>query len=144
MGAASARRGAAGRTRSATPDDQVPTDYERVSDNRQSRLTGRAPLPDAAARVHAFFATNNKARTAIAYYYQEFILGATAPQEVPMPIVAAALDLTGQGAVSDYKRKLQDCIWNEQGHQRELGEFLLINNLIDRADVEEAQLDRFC
>ncbi len=123
----------------ATPDDQVPTEFERVSDNRQPGMTGSAPLPDAAARVHSFFAINKKARTAIAYYYQEFILGATAPQEVPMPIVAAALDLTGQGAVSDYKRKLQDCIWNEQGHQRELGEFLLINNLIDRVDVEAAK-----
>jgi hypothetical protein len=121
------------------PDDQLPTEYSRVDSGRSARTAGNAPLPDAVARVHHFFAHNDNARMAMAYYYQEFILDAAAPQEIPMPVVAAALNLTSQGAVSDYKRKLQDCIWNEQGHQRELGKFLLVNNLINPAHLEEAQ-----
>ena len=120
----------------ALPDDQLETDYNRIV---PAAAAGTPPLPDAAARVRAFFAHNDRARMAMAYYYREFILGAAAPQEVPMPIVAAALNLTGQGAVSDYKRKLQDCIWNEQGHQRELAGFLLTNSLINLADLEEAR-----
>ena len=44
-----------------------------------------------------------------------------------------------KGAVSDYKRKLQDCIWNEQSHQRKLGDFLLTYNLISLAHLEEAR-----
>jgi len=121
------------------PDDQLETDYNRIVADHPAGQAGTAPLPDAPARVRAFFAHNESARMAMAYYYQEFILGTAAPQEVPMPIVAAALNLTGQGAVSDYKRKLQDCIWNEQGHQRELAGFLLTNSLINLADLEEAR-----
>lgn len=120
-------------------DDQMDTDYSRLANGQSASMAGTALLPDAAARVDAFFAYNDRARMAMAYYYQEFLLGTAAPQEVPMPIVAAALNLTGQGAVSDYKRKLQDCIWNEQGHQRELGKFLLINNLVNLAHLEDAR-----
>jgi hypothetical protein len=75
---------------------------------------------------------------AIAYYYQDFIRGGLAPQEIPMTEVAVALDLTGQEAVSEYKRELQKRIWDETGHQRELGEFLLNNALITAADLERA------
>ena len=120
-------------------DDQIDTDYTRLAENHSASTAKTAPLPDAVARVSAFFAHNDKARMAMAYYYQEFLLGAAVPQEIPMPIVAAALNLTGQGAVSDYKRKLQDCIWNEQGHQRKLGDFLLTYNLISLAHLEEAR-----
>lgn len=109
---------------------------------RQDGLAGRGraspPLPDAAARVHAFFKRNGTARMAMAYYYQQFILGAVAPQEVPMIDVAIALDLRGEGTVSDYKKELQRRIWNEQRHQRDLAEFLLANGLLSQADLERA------
>jgi intergrase/recombinase len=76
---------------------------------------------------------------AMAYYYQQFILGAVAPQAVPMIEVVIALDLSGEGAVSDYKKELQRRIWKEQHHQRDLAEFLLANGLISRADLERAR-----
>jgi hypothetical protein len=82
------------------------------------------PQPDAVAKVRAFFERNGTARGAIAYLYQEFILGAVAPQAVPMIDVAIALDLSGEGAVSDYNK--------------ELPEFLLANGLIGQADLERA------
>jgi hypothetical protein len=75
---------------------------------------------------------------AMAFYYQQFILGAVAPQEVPMVEVAIALDLNGEGTVSDYKKELQRRIWNEQRHQRDLAEFLLANGLISAADLDRA------
>jgi hypothetical protein len=95
--------------------------------------------PDAVPRVRAFFERNDTACMAIAYLYQEFILGAVAPQAVPMTEVAIALDLSGEGAVSDYKKELQRRIWNEQRHQRELPEFLLANGLISPADLDRAK-----
>jgi hypothetical protein len=97
------------------------------------------PLADAVTRVRAFFDRNSTARLAIAYLYQDFILGAVAPQAVPMMDVAIALDLSGDGAVSDYKKELQRRIWNEQRHQRELPEFLLANGLIGPADLDQAK-----
>jgi hypothetical protein len=97
------------------------------------------PLGDAVSRVRAFFERNGTARLAIAYLYQDFIRGAVAPQAVPMMDVAIALDLSGDGAVSDYKKELQRRIWNEQRHQRELPEFLLANGLIGTADLERAK-----
>ncbi len=97
------------------------------------------PLDDAVPKVRAFFDRNAAACMAIAYLYQEFILGAVAPQAVPMTEVAIALDLSGDGAVSDYKKELQRRIWNEQRHQRELPEFLLANGLIGAADLERAK-----
>jgi hypothetical protein len=96
------------------------------------------PRPDAPAKVRAFFERNGRARVAIAYLYQEFILGAVAPQAVPMIEVAVALDLSGEGAISDYKKELQRRIWGEQRHQREIPEFLLANGLIGQADLEQA------
>jgi hypothetical protein len=97
------------------------------------------PRPDAVAKVRAFFARNDTARLAIAYLYQEYIAGAVAPQAVPMTEVAIALDLSGEGAVSDYKKELQRRIWNEQRHQREIPEFLLANSLIGQADLQQAE-----
>jgi hypothetical protein len=76
---------------------------------------------------------------AMAYHYQEYILGLPGPQPVPMTEVAVAFDLSGEGAVSDYKKLLQDLIWSERGHPRELAEFLLANGLLTRADLESAR-----
>jgi len=73
----------------------------------------------------------------MAYYYQDFISGGLGPQPRPMDSVIVALDLN-KGAVSEYKKELQRHIWNEQGHQRELGEFLLVNRLIGPADLGRA------
>lgn len=97
------------------------------------------PAPGAAQTVRAYFERKTTARMAIAYYYQEFILGAVSPLPMPMSEVAAALDLTGEAAVSEYKKELQRLIWNEQGHQRDLAEFLIANGLISTADVELAR-----
>ncbi len=97
------------------------------------------PMPDAVSKVGAFFERNGTACMAMAYHYQEFISGAVAPQAVPMIDVAIALDLSGEGAVSDYKKELQGRIWKERGHQRELAEFLLANGLINQAGLERAK-----
>jgi hypothetical protein len=104
-----------------------------------ARGTASPPLPDAVSRVRAFFDRNGTACLAIAYLYQEYILGAVAPHAVPMTDVAIALDLSGEGAVSDYKKELQRRIWSEQRHQRELPEFLLANSLISQADLDQAK-----
>ena len=53
--------------------------------------------------------------------------------------VVVALDLSGEGAVSDYKKLLQGLIWKEAGHQRELAEFLLRNQLLTLADLNQAR-----
>jgi hypothetical protein len=97
------------------------------------------PVPGAAQTVRAYFERKTAARMAIAYYYQEFVLGAVSPLPMPMSEVAAALDLTGEAAVSEYKKELQRLIWNEQGHQRDLAEFLIANGLVSTADVELAR-----
>jgi hypothetical protein len=76
---------------------------------------------------------------ALAYHYQEFILGLPAPQPVPMMDVVIALDLSGEGAISDYKKLLQGFIWAERGHPRQLAEFLLSNGLLTRDDLDEAR-----
>ena len=44
--------------------------------------------------------------------------------------VVIALDLSGEGAVSDYKKLLQGFIWKERGHARDLADFLLANGLL--------------
>ncbi len=75
----------------------------------------------------------------MAFYYQEFILGLAAPQTLPMMDVVVALDLSGEGAVSDYKKLLQGLIWNERGHARNLPDFLLSNGLLTPADLDEAR-----
>ena len=53
--------------------------------------------------------------------------------------VVVALDLSGEGAVSDYKKLLQGLIWRKSGHQRELAEFLLRNSLLTLADLQQAR-----
>lgn len=111
---------------------------------RESEWTRRggapgAPDTDAVARVRSYFQRNARARLAMAYYYQEFILGRPAPQPVPMINVVIALDLSGEGAVSDYKKLLQGFIWQKRGHARDLAGFLLGNGLLTPADLDEAR-----
>ena len=100
---------------------------------------GSAPGEDAVAHVRGYFERTATARLTMAYYYQEFILGLAAPQTVPMTNVVIALNLSGEGAVSDYKKLLQGFIWKERGHARDLADFLLANGLLTPADVDEAR-----
>jgi len=97
------------------------------------------PRPDAVARVRGYLDRSATARLAMAYYYQEYILGRAAPQAVPMGDVVIGLDLSGEGAVSDFKKLLQGLIWKERGHARDLADFLLSNALLTPADLEEAR-----
>lgn len=97
------------------------------------------PRPDAVARVRGYLDRSAMARLAMAYYYQEYILGRAAPQAVPMMDVVIGLDLSGEGAVSDFKKLLQGLIWKERGHARDLADFLLSNALLTPADLEEAR-----
>ncbi len=102
----------------------------------------RRPGPvrdDAVAHVRGYFERNATARMAMAYYYQEYILGLPAPHPVQMMEVVIALDLTGEGAVSDYKKLLQGFIWQERGHARDLADFLLSNALLTPADLDQAR-----
>jgi len=127
----------AARTRAdtAAPDgDQSPTTQAVTLARRISE-----PGADAVARVRGYFERNATARLAMAYYYQDYILGLAAPQPVPMMNVVIALDLSGEGAVSDYKKLLQGFIWKERGHARDLADFLLSNGLLTPADVDEAR-----
>jgi hypothetical protein len=107
---------------------------------QRRRPAAGAPRKDAAERVRGYFERNATARLAMAYYYQEFILGFSPPQTVPMLDVVIALNLSGEGAVSDYKKLLQGFIWSERGHARELTGFLLTNRLLTSADLNEARL----
>ena len=104
------------------------------------RKAGGATRKDAVARVRGYFERNATARLALAYYYQEFILGFSTPQTVPMLNVVIALNLSGEGAVSDYKKLLQGFIWSERGHARDLTGFLLANGLLTSAHLHEARL----
>ena len=70
---------------------------------RGSAAGAGATRKDAVDRVRGYFERNATARLAMAYYYQEFILGFSPPQTVPMLDVVIALNLSGEGAVSDYK-----------------------------------------
>jgi hypothetical protein len=106
---------------------------------RRSAAAG-ATRKDAVERVRGYFERNATARLAMAYYYQEFILGFSPPQTVPMLDVVIALNLSGDGAVSDYKKLLQGFIWSERGHARDLTGFLLTNGLLTLADLNEARL----
>ncbi|HEY1917754.1 MAG TPA: hypothetical protein VGH27_19465 [Streptosporangiaceae bacterium] len=120
----------------AQPDaEQPPTQSARVRGNGNAARTRE----DAAERVRGYFERNAVARLAMAYYYQEFILGVAAPQPVPMADVVVALDLSGEGTISDYKKMLQGFIWAERGHPRELADFLLSNGLLTHADLAEAR-----
>ena len=121
-----------------TGDEQPPTQEAKVRDGRAAPRAS-PPRPGAAGHVRSYFQRNGTARMALAYHYQEYILGLPAPQPVPMMDVVVALDLSGEGAISDYKKLLQGFIWEERGHPRELPEFLLANGLLTRADLAEAR-----
>jgi hypothetical protein len=126
----------------ARPPAQPPvTDDGRQLTTRAGTIVRRGSEPgeDAVARVRSYFERNATARLTMAYYYQEFILGLAAPQTVPMISVVIALDLSGEGAVSDYKKLLQSFIWKERGHARDLADFLLANGLLTPADLDEAR-----
>jgi len=122
------------------PDPAVQDGTRQVT-TQAGTIVRRASVPgeDAVARVRGYFERNATARLAMAYYYQEFILGLAAPQTVPMTDVVIALDLSGEGAVSDYKKLLQGLIWKERGHARDLADFLLANGLLTPADLDEAR-----
>ncbi len=120
-------------------DEQPVTVEKPVQSSGTLARKGSPPRPDAAQRVRAYLQRNTAARMAMVYHYQEYILGRPAPQPVPMMDVVVALDLSGEGAVSDYKKLLQDLIWKEAGHQRELAEFLLRQGLLTVADLQQAR-----
>jgi hypothetical protein len=121
--------------------DQVAPDDEKQLTTRAGIIMrrGGGPGEDAVARVRGYFMRNATARLTMAYYYQEFILGMAAPQTMPMTNVVIALNLSGEGAVSDYKKLLQGLIWSERGHARDLAGFLLANGLLTPADLDEAR-----
>jgi hypothetical protein len=121
--------------------DPAAPDGEKQPTTRAGKIIRRGSVPgeDAVARVHGYFMRNATARLTMAYYYQEFILGLAAPQTVPMTNVVIALNLSGEGAVSDYKKLLQGLIWSERGHTRDLAGFLLANGLLTPADLDEAR-----
>jgi hypothetical protein len=122
----------------------APTDTQPVTQDGRV-LAGRAAGPggppgeDAVTRVRAWFDRNSTARLAMAFYYQEYIRGQSAPATVPMMDVVVALDLSGEGAISDYKKQLQGLIWNERGHSRNLAGFLLSNGLLTPVDLDQAR-----
>ncbi len=101
-----------------------------------------ATRKDAVARVRGYFERNATARLAMAYYYQEFILGFSPPQTVPMLDVVIALDLSGEGAVSDYKKLLQGFICPNAVTRETFTGFLLTNGLLTSADLNEATSGR--
>jgi hypothetical protein len=121
--------------------DRPAPDLGRQETTRAATIVrrGGAPGEEAVARVRGYFERNATARLTMAYYYQEYILGVSAPQTVPMMDVVIALDLSGEGAVSDYKKLLQGLIWSERGHARDLADFLLANGLLTPADLDEAR-----
>lgn len=121
-------------------DPAEPDNHEEAATQAGELVRMSDPRIQAAvAGVRAYFERNATARLAMAYYYQEFILGLPAPQNVPMMNVVIALNLSGEGAVSDYKKLLQGIIWSERGHARDLAGFLLANGLLTPADLDEAR-----
>jgi hypothetical protein len=120
-------------------DQQPATQDGKVLATASLARRGSPPREDAVARVRGYFERNATARMAMAYYYQEFILGLAAPQTVPMMDVVIALDLSGEGAVSDYKKLLQGFIWKERGHARDLADFLLSHGLLTPVDLDQAR-----
>jgi hypothetical protein len=119
--------------------DPAGADSEAMTREREFTPDGGTPGEAAVTRVRSYFQRNTSARLAMAYYYEEFILGRPAPQPVPMMNVVIALDLSGEGAVSDYKKLLQGLIWQERGHARDLAGFLLGNGLLTPADLDQAK-----
>jgi len=121
-------------------DEQPRTRDSTVLRNALAARQGSPAVHDAVAHVRGYFERNATARMAMAYYYQEYILGVPAPHPVQMMDVVVALDLTGEGAVSDYKKLLQSFIWKERGHARDLADFLLSQALLTPADLDQARL----
>jgi hypothetical protein len=119
----------------AVPVDDAQLTTKAVEIGRPDGAPGR----EAVARVRGYFQRNATARLTMAYYYQEFILGLPAAQTVPMMNVVIALNLSGEGAVSDYKKLLQGFIWSERGHARDLAGFMLAHGLLTAADLDEAR-----
>jgi hypothetical protein len=129
------------RTRPAEPhsDRQPPTQDGRVLARASASRAGDTPGESAVAHVRSYFERNATARMAMAYYYQEYILGLPAPHTTAMMDVVIALNLSGEGAVSDYKKLLQGFIWKERGHARDLADFLLANGLLTPVDLDQAR-----
>jgi hypothetical protein len=131
----------------ASQADQAGPRSDKLPATRDSRILSKDSLAgggspakdDAVAHVRGYFQRNATARMAMAYYYQEYIRGAAAPHPTAMMDVVIALNLTGEGAVSDYKKLLQGFIWQERGHARDLADFLLSNALLTPADLDEAR-----
>jgi len=120
-------------------DKQPRTRDSTVLRNASLAKLGSPAREGAVAHVRAYFERNATARLAMAYYYQEYILGLPAPHPVQMMDVVIALDLTGEGTVSDYKKLLQGFIWKERGHARDLADFLLSHALLTPADLDQAR-----
>jgi len=120
-------------------DRQPPTQDGRVLAGTSPAKAGSPPDESAVAHVRSYFERNATARMAMAYYYQEYILGLAAPHTTAMMDVVIALNLSGEGAVSDYKKLLQGFIWKERGHARDLADFLLSNGLLTPVDLDQAR-----
>ncbi len=120
------------------PPDAPGGDQQPLTGDGTVQAARRDDPPDAVAHVRSYFERNATARMAMAYYYQQYILGLPAPHPVPMMDVVIALDLTGEGTVSDYKKLLQGFIWKERGHARDLADFLLSHALLTPADLDQA------
>jgi hypothetical protein len=120
-------------------EEQLPTRDGRVRASASPARGDSSRVEDAVAHVRSYFERNATARMAMAYYYQEYILGLPAPHPMQMMDVVIALDLTGEGTVSDYKKLLQSFIWRERGHARDLADFLLSNALLTPADLDQAR-----
>jgi hypothetical protein len=129
------------RRQATRPGDEQPRtrDSTFLRNASAARRGGGPARDDAVAHVRGYFERNATARMAMAYYYQEYILGLPAPHPVQMMDVVIALDLTGEGAVSDYKKLLQGFIWKERGHARDLADFLLSHALLTPADLDQAR-----
>ena len=111
----------------------------RVPANSTLTRRGSPPRPDAAQRVRTYLQAQRGRPDGHGLPLPGVHPGPPAPQPVPMMDVVVALDLSGEGAVSDYKKLLQDLIWKEAGHQRELAEFLLRKGLLTLADLQQAR-----
>jgi hypothetical protein len=118
--------------------DKLPTTMNSRILSTDTPAAGSGVREDAVPHVRGYFQRNVTARMAMACYYQEYIRGAPAPHPTAMMDVVIALNLTGEGAVSDYKKLLQGFIWRERGHARDLAHFLLSNALLTPADLDEA------
>jgi len=119
--------------------DALGSDQHLPTGDGTVQAARRDDPPDAVAHVRSYLERNATARMAMAYYYQQYILGLPAPHPVPMMDVVIALDLTGEGTVSDYKKLLQGFIWKERGHARDLADFLLSHALLTPADLDQAR-----